>query len=279
MRNFIKENFPFIFNQLKGLYHVSFIYKRKADKLKKLHEIWQQHRLTEDLIILKDIFNDDCVVHNGPFKGLKYITRSSGSAFLPKIMGSYEEPIHEWIEKCINKGYNTIIDIGCAEGYYTAGFAMRMPDVNVIAYDIDQVALKNANELAQLNKLGNIDLKAECTHGELNILCNERTLLFCDIEGSELFLLDPLRVPNLKKVDIIIESHDFFVDGVTEILIQRFLSTHKIIIAVDYPCKFNKYQTPNVLNKEKFERIVNEYRNPNTKFIFMEHFELDKNAF
>lgn len=278
MRAFFKNNFPILFNSLKRIYYRTPIYKGKVKRRKIFYEQWKKQRLIEDMKLLKEVFEDQCIVHNGPFKGLKYISRSSGSAFLPKIMGSYEEPIQEWINKVLLKNYKTIIDIGCAEGYYTAGFAMLIPNASIIAYDIDQLALKNAEELATLNNLTNVEFRSECTHAELNAFSNKNTLVFCDIEGFENILLDPVKVPNLQNVDLIIESHDFIIEGVSELLIQRFIKTHKISIAVDYPFKLNQYQTPNDASKEQFERIVNEYRQPFTKFILMEHFELDNHA-
>ncbi len=271
MRTFFKINFPYIFKLLKKLYYISFIYKRDVEKNKKLNYERNKLRAIEDINVLQTVFNNDCSVHNGPFKGLKYITRSSGSAFLPKIMGSYEEPIQDWVAKVITDNYKKIIDIGCAEGYYTAGFALKIPAAKIIAFDIDEEALKNAKELIQLNGLDNVQIRTECNHAELNILCDENTLVFCDIEGFENILLDPIKVPNLRKADLIIESHDFIIEGVSELLVQRFVKTHKITIVVDYPFKMKKYNTPNNVNKENFERIVNEHRRPATKFIFMEH--------
>lgn len=272
MRNFLKHNFPYIFKLAKYIYISSFVYKSSMDKMKKANDKRRSVRLVEDLKILKEVFNDEYFVHNGPFSGLKYIRTSSGSALLPKIMGSYEEPIQKWIEKVIEKKYKRIIDVGCAEGFYTAGFAMRMPETEIIAYDIDAIAIQNANELIKLNDLRNVELKTECTHAELNLLCDESTLVFCDIEGFESVLLDPLKAPNLKKVDLIIESHDFLVENVTEMLIKRFITSHVITIAVDYPIKREAYNIPTKISDELFTYIVQEYRQPVTKYILMEHF-------
>lgn len=221
--------------------------------------------------IIQDIFDNHLFVQNGPFKGLKYIEQASGSALLPKVLGSYEEPIQEWIEKVITKkNYDQILDIGCAEGYYACGFAMKLPETTVIAYDIDEEARTNTSELASLNSLNNIVIKSVCTHTELDENINKNTLIFCDIEGYEDILLDPELASNLKYSDMIVESHDCFVPGITSKLIERFLHTHKINIVVDYPFRLGTYSTPNYCSVEQMREVTDERRPKAMKFIYLE---------
>jgi hypothetical protein len=202
---------------------------------------------------------------------MKYIKRSSGSALLPKLLGSYEEPIQGWVKEVINSNkYENILDIGAAEGYYACGFAMRMPHIKITAYDTDEVARKNAAELMELNGLLNIEIKSECSQEELNFKSKKNTLIFCDIEGFEDALLDPIKVPNLENVDIIVESHDCFVKGLTEELIKRFYKTHKLKIIVDYPFRIERYETPAPMSDEMKKYITDEERSLYMKFIFME---------
>jgi len=40
-----------------------------------------------------------------------------------KLLGFYEQPLQPYIEQVIQTGYPTIINIGCAEGYYAVGLA------------------------------------------------------------------------------------------------------------------------------------------------------------
>ena len=94
--------------------------------------------------------------------------------------------------------------------------------------------------------------------------------LFCDIEGFEKILLDPIKVPNLKYVDLLIEAHDCFVPNITEELIERFYLTHTIRIIVDYPYRIKNYKTPKFASKEQVEYIINEKRSSHMKFIYME---------
>jgi hypothetical protein len=52
--------------------------------------------------------------------------------------------------------------------------------------------------------------------------------MMCDIEGAERELLDPDASPALKGMDIIVESHECLIQGITQLLIDRFKATHHI---------------------------------------------------
>jgi hypothetical protein len=87
-----------------------------------------------------------------------------------------------------------------------------------------------------------VHVRGICTFDELNREVSNRTLIFCDIEGSELELLCPDLVPVLSRADLIVETHDNVWPGVTETLACRFLSSHQIEIvyhgakyAVEFP--------------------------------------------
>lgn len=271
MKSILKNHFPRLFKLLKFLYQNTPYYKKKIESQKKEQKVKQAQREKDELEIMNDVFNNEYIIQNGHFKGMKYIKRSSGSALLPKILGSYEEPIQEWIREVIeDKNYVSILDIGCAEGYYAVGFAMRLSNTKIFAYDIDEEARKNSKELKELNKIMNLEINAECTHKELNSKSKENTLIFCDIEGFEKILLDPQKVPNLKYVDLIIESHDCFVPNITEDLIARFYMTHTIRIILDYPYRVKKYYTPKQVTQVQYNYIIDERRSKYMKFIYME---------
>src|SRR6185437_13753235 len=68
-------------------------------------------------------------VLNGPFKGLKFVGQSNIGVIIPKWVGSYESQLHPIIESVVSAGdYQTIIDVGAAEGYYSVGLAWRLPE-------------------------------------------------------------------------------------------------------------------------------------------------------
>ena len=62
------------------------------------------------------------------------------SSCVPKLIGSYEEEVHLIIEEIIRRRYSIVVNIGCAEGYYAVGFALRIPDAIVYAFDIETTA-------------------------------------------------------------------------------------------------------------------------------------------
>ena len=148
---------------------------------------------------------------------------------------------------------------------------MTLPNINVMAYEIDKEARENIEELKAINNLHNIEIKSECTFQELNDKSKENTLIFCDIEGFEDVLLDPVRVPNLENVDLIIESHDFILPNITDELIKRFYMTHIIKIIVNYPYRVKSYEILNKASKEDYKYIIDERRPEYMKFIYMEH--------
>src|SRR5262249_41627996 len=55
-----------------------------------------------------------------------------------------------------------------------------------------------------------------------------RPLVFCDIDGAEVELLDVERVPGLMKTDILVETHDGIREGTTDLLVRRFGRSHDV---------------------------------------------------
>lgn len=212
------------------------------------------------------------VVANGPFAGMAYIADASGSALLPKLLGSYEEPIHPWIDELItHRSYDVIINVGCAEGYYAVGLARALPGCQVIAYDIDAEARERTTALAHRNGVPNVRVLAECTFAELDAHAGPRSLVLCDVEGYERELLDPSRSAALRRCDLVVECHDFLVPGVADLLIERFWETHVIHAVVDYPFRVRRYVAPDgtALASEVVARLADEQRPPRMRFLRM----------
>jgi methylase of polypeptide subunit release factors len=66
------------------------------------------------------------------------------------VIGCYESQLHSWINDSIAYGYDKILDVGCAYGYYAVGFALKSRTSTVYACDTDQRARENTAELARL---------------------------------------------------------------------------------------------------------------------------------
>ena len=206
---------------------------------------------------------DPLRVVNGPFRGMAYAPISWGAALGPKLLGSYEEPIHGWVEMAVETGYSTIVNIGCAEGYYATGFALRCPATRVIGFDTHEPAIADARRIAALNGAA-VEFRAErCTpHSLETLLSTDRAaaLLFVDIEGGELELLDPVACPALTRTDMIVEAHDCFIPGITDALIKRFRNTHAISIHIDTPFRWTDYSGSGALSRAQVARLTNESR-------------------
>jgi hypothetical protein len=134
----------------------------------------------------------DYIVRHGPFRGLKYLKITSfHSTQFPKLLGSYERELHPTIEAICRAGYSQFIDIGCAEGYYAVGFAVRNPGATIYAYDTDPLGRSLCRQLAKLNDVGErVFVDSQCTAATLrDFPYQAKALIFCDVDGFETQLL------------------------------------------------------------------------------------------
>lgn len=170
-------------------------------------------------------------VHTGPFKGLHYIDYSCGSVYVPKLLGIYEKELHHVIEEACSMDFGCVVDIGAAEGYYAVGLAMRLPKTTVFAFEAEAEGREAIMKLAQLNNVKDkIRILGRCEVEDLKSALSDQTksLIVCDVEGYEGVLLDPNRVPALRKAHILVEIHDLVERGLTEKIRSRFAPTHEI---------------------------------------------------
>jgi hypothetical protein len=179
------------------------------------------------------MIEDECglVVQSGPFAGMAYVSEAVCSSLVPKLLGSYEAELHEVLAEILTRDYETVIDVGCAEGYYAVGLALGLPRARVHAFDIDARARKLCTSLAQANKVADrVIVAVECDHEKLNKLICGSTLIVCDCEGCELQLLDPKFAPAILKSDLLVELHDMIVPNITPTILSRFAATHEITL-------------------------------------------------
>jgi len=169
------------------------------------------------------------VVMAGPLKGLDFVIESEEGCHIAKLLGCYEQPLLPYIEAAIQSGYPTILNIGCAEGYYAVGMARRMPSTRVLAFDLNPKAQQVCAELAARNNVAErVAVGALFKPEDFARHAGQRVLVLCDIEGVERELLDPAAAPALAGMDLIVESHECLIPGVTKLLIERFSATHDI---------------------------------------------------
>ena len=80
-------------------------------------------------------------VQTGLFRGMTCIADADEGCLVPKLLGCYEEELSASLEELIARGYDRVIDVGCASGYYVVGLAMRMPRAEVFGFDTDGAAI------------------------------------------------------------------------------------------------------------------------------------------
>jgi hypothetical protein len=162
---------------------------------------------------------------------MRYGEVSRGSAYIPKLLGIYERELAPYIECAIARQPRLVVVLGAAEGYYAIGIARRLPNVQVVAFEMDEESQDALREMARLNAVeSRVTVLGRCEPDDLAaVLARESdALVICDVEGCEERLLDPAIIPALRRLPMLVELHDFLIPNVTELLSQRFCVTHEL---------------------------------------------------
>lgn len=183
----------------------------------------QRRSVTDDLALL---VSPDLRVLAGPFAGLRLPAAGSWGGLAARLAGAYEEEIAASIEQAIAGRPNLVIDAGAAEGYYAVGLARRLPEAQVIAYEIEPEARRVCKEVVAANRVTNVRVRGRVTARELRRRLSPGALVVCDVEGYERELLDPQTAPALLSAQLIVELHEFAAPGVSRVIIERFSNTH-----------------------------------------------------
>lgn len=169
----------------------------------------------------------------GPFRGMKLeLSPLSKRHLLGYILGTQELELREVIERIVSRGYRTVLNVGAADGFYAVGLAMKVPGADVVAFETDGRLHGVIAHSAQINGVrARVRITGRCRVEQLRRELAEGAhpaLIFMDIEGGEIDLLDPEILPHLSCADILVETHDAFVADCTETLARRFAATHDI---------------------------------------------------
>ena len=169
----------------------------------------------------------------GPFQGMRMeLSGLSSRHLLCYLLGSAEIELRDVIGRIIDRRYRTILNIGAADGYYAVGLAVGSPGTHIEAFEALPAFHAIVERSARANGVQDrIALRGACDANALRHHLQTAagpSLVLMDIEGGEAELLDPLAIPQLRHVDILVETHDAFVPHVTETLIDRFQPTHHI---------------------------------------------------
>ena len=111
-------------------------------------------------------------VQSGPFAGLVYPDTTLNAHATPKLLGCYEAELHPALDQVLQTAYDSVVDIGSAEGYYAVGLALKLPEPErwrrVYAYDMDADARElgrqtiAANDCAERLELGEKSKSLTC---------------------------------------------------------------------------------------------------------------------
>lgn len=175
----------------------------------------------------------------GPFAGMRFPQANQPNACCAQILlGTYELEVHETIERICQTSYSVAVDIGAADGFYVCGLKRRMPGLRVIAFESVPEKHAGIRDLCRENGVGqDIVVLGHCDAAALQAqLAHERRpLVFCDIDGGEVEVLDPLAIPGLSSADILVETHDGLREGITDLLIDRFSASHDVQLIRERP--------------------------------------------
>ena len=206
------------------------------NSLKRLHESWSNRRFVSAVNALtrEYLARNDPIVRHGPFAGLRYLPEA---ASLGKLVGAYEREVQAAVEELIAAAPDTVIDVGCAEGYYAVGLARRLPRAAVYAFDVDQRARRLCAEMARLNGVAErVRIEGRCSTERLGQFSDAaRVVLLLDCEGCELDLLRPDLVPSLRRWAILVELHEFLHPDAWRTIGERFEKTHGLELIEEAP--------------------------------------------
>jgi hypothetical protein len=201
-----------------------------------------------------------------------YPSATVGSTILvPKLLGSFELELHSVVEDVVQQRFSTIINIGCAEGYYAVGLARELPDARVHAFDLDPSFRHLCAATAELNNVDDrVTIYGAATSDRLQTLAqDEWVVVFCDCEGCERELLDPSGIPSLRAASILVEMHDFVDRAISATLLMRFEKTHVIDVIGSSRRNPREYDELGALPDDDAALAVDEFRPEHMQWAWM----------
>jgi hypothetical protein len=239
---------------------------RARRHLARLNEQWGQVELSRQFAA-----SHGDVVSDGPFRGLKLPFDPNYTMYIPMLIGSLEMELHAAVEHAVTRQPRTIVNVGCAEGYYAIGFLRRLSHARSIAFDIDPWARKFCRRLGQVNDVADrVSLRGWCDPVSLARALEHSGLVICDCEGYELELLNPDACPALRRADILVELHDFARrGGVSVPILRRFAESHEIEQIPIRGRNPDDFPALHVLPVEKRAAAVAELRNPESSWAWL----------
>ncbi len=224
------------------------------------HRGWAYDRLAVQLSAATDY-----TVIGGPYRGLRYF----GEPRIPiidkspttKLIGSFEEELHPWIERFIERGFKDVIFIGGGEGYHPVGMAKRMERTRFVVFDTLISARGACKQLSEQNGVKNrLQLRGFCGAEAFFDLELAGSLVISDCGGAELTLLDPTLYPALRTATLLVETHDAFDPRISLRLVAKFKQSHQVEWAEAKQRDPAKYLLPGNMSTDQVRMALDEQR-------------------
>lgn len=206
-------------------------------------------------------------IQSGPFKGVSYIETSFGSAYFPKLLGTYEKELHPFLNVLSGIKLDKAVIIGAGEGYYAIGLASKLK-IKVDAYEMEMTGQKMIKSLARLNHVSEIvEVYGKCTPEILHEMDKHKKYLFViDVEGGEHELLLNGSLDRFYKSDFIIEIHYIeqlpeFEEKLKEKFKTEFIPVQKRGVE-DFTLKIPRWS--DYILKRYWKSLVQEWRTTNS---------------
>jgi hypothetical protein len=210
-------------------------------------------------------------VRSGPFAGLRYVERAVGAPHLAdclpaKLLGSYEKELHPAIEQMLHANFETIVNVGAADGYYAVGLALRAPEVRVNAFEVDDGRRELCEEIARVNGVAErVETGGACDPEWLAALDGD-CLLIMDCEGCEVALLGPEQAASLSGSALIVELHDFIDARSSDEITEALRGSHAVKIVHAEPRHSGEFPELEFLGWKNRELAVSEVRSHPTSW-------------
>jgi hypothetical protein len=226
-------------------------------------------------------------VASGPFKGMKYLRKTSDDAhYAARLLGTYEMELAPLMESLTAKLFSRIIVVGAAEGYYAVGLALRHPRAQVFAFEATDRGQRLLRRMIELNGVEvRVVIDGRCDDAKFRSVVGSGggCLVFMDVEGYEEVLLDPKKIRGLSKAEIVVELHDFIVPDVYYRIAQRFDPTHRSVVILegcrtpaDFPYPSLITGTPRSVTR--YVSLMHEARPTKMRWLHLEPLSLCKSA-
>jgi hypothetical protein len=200
----------------------------------------------------------------GPFAGMRFAPAGQRGVYCAQILlGTYELEVHGALEEICASSYSLILEIGADVGYYACGLRMRLPAVPVIAFESAVTKHDRIRELLAANGIvDGVTIRGRCDGVTLDSIIRgeARVLIFCDIDGAEVEVLNPAAAPLLAAADILVETHDGLRPGITSLLVERFQRTHDIVELRERPRTVQDAPTGVGLTEDQLMVAMDEFR-------------------